>query len=150
MVQGRKRQSKGAGASPGPQAQVQGSKGASARTHISLASSEIALSLLLLSLASSAAQQAKPWALHSCAKLRPRYLIVFTTSSDNWDEFLPALEFAYNNSLQKSTDKTPFYLTYGMHPRTPATVLSQQIPGTKSLEANAFIADLQAALADAK
>jgi hypothetical protein len=40
---------------------------------------------------------------------------------DNWDEFLPALEFAYNNSLQKSTGKTPFYLTY-------AHALSQGLP----------------------
>ena len=69
---------------------------------------------------------------------------------DNWDELLPALEFAYNNSLQKSTGRTPFYLTYGMHPRTPAALLSEAKPNTNSPEADAFVADLQAALDAAK
>ncbi len=62
----------------------------------------------------------------------------------------PALEFAYNNSVQKSTGKTPFYLTYRMHPRTPFVLLSQQSPGTHNTEADAFVVDLQAALADGK
>ena len=32
---------------------------------------------------------------------------------------LPAAEFSYNNSKQKSTQETPFFLNYGMHPVTP-------------------------------
>ena len=32
---------------------------------------------------------------------------------DNWDECLPAAEFAYNNSKQASTGFTPFYLDCG-------------------------------------
>ena len=38
---------------------------------------------------------------------------------DDWDQRLGEVEFAYNNSEQKSTGQTPFYLLYGYHPRTP-------------------------------
>ena len=69
---------------------------------------------------------------------------------NNWDELLPALEFAYNNSVQRSTGKTPFFLTYGMHPRTPAALLAQQSEPSDSPDADAFLADLQQALVEAK
>lgn len=36
---------------------------------------------------------------------------------DNWTELLPLAEFAYNNSVQSATNKTPFYLNCGFHPR---------------------------------
>ena len=42
-----------------------------------------------------------------------------STNFDNWDTLLPAAEFSYNNSKQKSTQETPFFLNYGMHPVTP-------------------------------
>src|SRR5215469_18822525 len=32
---------------------------------------------------------------------------------DNWDEYLPAAEFAYNNAKQVSTEHTPFELDCG-------------------------------------
>ena len=35
---------------------------------------------------------------------------------DNWDELLGCLEFALNNSIQSSTNLSPFYLNYGFHP----------------------------------
>ena len=38
---------------------------------------------------------------------------------DDWEEYLPLVEFAYNNSKQASTKFTPFYLNYGRHPVTP-------------------------------
>ena len=37
---------------------------------------------------------------------------------NDWDEHLPALEFAYNDSVQASTGATPFFLNYGQHPRS--------------------------------
>ena len=37
----------------------------------------------------------------------------------DWDKWLTAAEFAYNNSVQASTKVSPFYLIYGSHPRTP-------------------------------
>ena len=36
---------------------------------------------------------------------------------DNWVELLPLAEFAYNNTLQGSTQQTPFFANYGHHPR---------------------------------
>lgn len=41
---------------------------------------------------------------------------------DDWDTLLPLLEFAVNNSWQESIQNTPFYLTYGRHPRTPSSL----------------------------
>ena len=42
-----------------------------------------------------------------------------STNFDNWDTLLPAAEFSYNSSKQKSTQETPFFLNYGMHLVTP-------------------------------
>jgi hypothetical protein len=43
----------------------------------------------------------------------------------NWDELLPVCEFAYNNSWQRSTGKTPFEMLNGRHPPTPAALLGE-------------------------
>ena len=40
---------------------------------------------------------------------------------NDWDTLLPAAEFAINNSFHSSTGATPFQLTYGYTPRSPAT-----------------------------
>ena len=37
----------------------------------------------------------------------------------NWDEFLPAVEFAVNSAWQESVRAQPFFLNYGRHPRGP-------------------------------
>jgi hypothetical protein len=34
-----------------------------------------------------------------------------------WDHILPQVEFAYNDSLNRSTGQSPFQIVYGMHPR---------------------------------
>ena len=52
--------------------------------------------------------------------------IYATYNQDNWDEYLPAAEFAYNNSKQPSTGYTPFELDCGQHPSTPVFLLSQR------------------------
>lgn len=36
---------------------------------------------------------------------------------DDWVTLLPSAEFAYNNVLQSSINMSPFYATYGFHPR---------------------------------
>ena len=41
---------------------------------------------------------------------------------DNWDELLPAAEFAINNSFQTSVQTTPFHFNYGYHPKVPLHV----------------------------
>jgi hypothetical protein len=40
----------------------------------------------------------------------------------DWTKILPAVEFAYNNSVNPSTDYSPFYLCYGEDPPMPATL----------------------------
>jgi hypothetical protein len=42
--------------------------------------------------------------------------------SDDWDEFLPMVEFSINNAWQASIQNTPFYAIYGSHPHTPTTL----------------------------
>ena len=46
---------------------------------------------------------------------------------DDWDQHLGDVEFAYNNSEQKSTGQTPFYLLHGFHPRTPIDLYNPAI-----------------------
>jgi hypothetical protein len=46
----------------------------------------------------------------------------------NWDTLLPMVEFAINNSKHAPPGFTPFFLNYGLHPRTP---LSVQLPAVE-------------------
>lgn len=50
----------------------------------------------------------------------------YSNTGDDWDTKLPAIEFAYNNSVNASTGFSPFYLLYGQHPATPATMATAQ------------------------
>jgi len=50
---------------------------------------------------------------------------------DNWANLMPLAEFAYNNSVSSTTSKTPFYATYGFHPRFSATSLDSTVPAAK-------------------
>jgi hypothetical protein len=67
---------------------------------------------------------------------------------DDWDTHLHLIEFANNNSVNASTGYTPFYLAYGLHPRTPAA-LSSTLKSTPSPAVDAFLADLAVAHAAA-
>lgn len=54
------------------------------------------------------------------------------TDPHTWDRWLPAAEFAINNSVNRSTGQTPFYLNYGFHPRTPLTLeLGDAVPAAQ-------------------
>jgi len=46
----------------------------------------------------------------------------------NWDLILPQAEFAYNNSINRTTGSSPFQLVYGMTPRTPLDIISLPLP----------------------
>jgi hypothetical protein len=45
----------------------------------------------------------------------------------DWDEWLTAVEFAYNNSVQASSGYTPFYLSTGQEPRTPLALMQPDL-----------------------
>ena len=74
-----------------------------------------------------------------CAFINPHHT--------NWDSLLPSLEFAYNNSSQRSTHETPFFLNYGQHPISPATFTSLATTNPASAE---FLQTLSSSLQTAK
>ena len=49
-------------------------------------------------------------------KIIQKLLKPFCLQDQDWEELLPSLEFAYNDTKQSSTNETPFYLNYGYHP----------------------------------
>jgi hypothetical protein len=40
-----------------------------------------------------------------------------TEHHSGWDQILPQEEFAYNDSVNRSTGKSPFQIVYGTQPR---------------------------------
>ena len=73
---------------------------------------------------------------------------------DNWVALLPALEFAYNNSVNASTQEKPFFMLYGRRPYTPPLLIGEEeLPpseGRRSLRAASYLEELRHALTDAK
>jgi hypothetical protein len=56
-----------------------------------------------------------------CNKTIAKYLADFVDSSTlDWENYVPALMFAYNTSFHRSIQATPFSLTYGIEARLPA------------------------------
>lgn len=56
-----------------------------------------------------------------------QYLRCFVNhNQDNWVKLLPLAEFAYNNSINASTGKSPFLANYGFHPRADLLNVKQQ------------------------
>ena len=50
-----------------------------------------------------------------------KYLASFVDSSTlDWEQYLPALQFSYNTSYYSTIATTPFELLYGMKARTPS------------------------------
>ncbi|KAL5844649.1 hypothetical protein ACOSQ4_010607 [Xanthoceras sorbifolium] len=46
----------------------------------------------------------------------------------SWDLILPQAEFAFNNSVNHTTRATPFFVVYGLNPRTPLDINSLPLP----------------------
>jgi hypothetical protein len=66
----------------------------------------------------------------------------------DWDERLTAAEFAYNNAPSASSGKSPFYLNYGFHPLTPATLDLAALKTNSNQGATDFLARLDQDLAE--
>ncbi|KAJ9521151.1 hypothetical protein QJQ45_022858 [Haematococcus lacustris] len=64
----------------------------------------------------------------------------------DWAEYLPLVEFAINNAWQESVRNTPFYLSYGYHPRLAELLdLSQKVP-----QAHDFVKGMKRAVEQAR
>ena len=59
-----------------------------------------------------------------------------------WTEVLPVVEFAVNNTPNRMTGYTAFYLNYGFHPLSPAQMLSR-IEETNNEAVHQFTTRLQ-------
>lgn len=68
---------------------------------------------------------------------------------NDWAEYLPLLQFAYNSAVQTTTKFTPFELTYGRPPRMPLDLLTHQAQLDLYLSAGSYAENLQQTLAEA-
>jgi hypothetical protein len=55
----------------------------------------------------------------AAVKIIQKLLRPFVYQDQDWEELLPTLEFAYNDTKQSTIRETPFYLNYGYHPTGP-------------------------------
>jgi hypothetical protein len=56
-----------------------------------------------------------------------------------WENILPQAEFAYNDSVNRSTGKSPFQVVYGMQPRGIFELRDSEQTATRSASAEEFI-----------
>ena len=71
----------------------------------------------------------------------------------DWDQHLPLIAFAINDSVQASTGHTPFHLNNGRHPITPSALVAAPdatTPSRQTAPATRFVATLQRSLALAR
>jgi hypothetical protein len=66
-------------------------------------------------------------------KVMTEVLRSYASANDqDWDKWLPLVQFAINNSWQESIKTTPFYLNTGGHPQTPVLVkMPNEVPEAK-------------------
>ena len=60
-----------------------------------------------------------------------------------WDHVLPQAEFAYNDSPNRSTQKSPFHIIYGMHPRGVSELRDLGQAELRSVEGEDFATEIQ-------
>jgi hypothetical protein len=61
-----------------------------------------------------------------------------TEHHSSWDSILPQEEFAYNDSVNRSTGKSPFQIVYGMHPRGVSELRDSEQTATSSASVGEF------------
>ncbi|QRV91922.1 Transposon Tf2-12 polyprotein [Ceratobasidium sp. AG-Ba] len=65
--------------------------------------------------------------LNQVVEIYLRHYVAY--KQDDWVGILPMAEFAYNNSINSSTNQTPFYACYGFHPRfSVGAQLDESVP----------------------
>jgi hypothetical protein len=57
----------------------------------------------------------------------PQLAKLHNQENNNWDEFLPAVVFAYNTGIHSSTQHSPFQLQFGCEPRLPTDSASHYV-----------------------
>jgi len=62
-----------------------------------------------------------------------------STNQTDWDEHVSMLELAYNNATQASTQFSPFFMNYGLHPNIPGSMFK---PATSTNPASNQFLDL--------
>jgi hypothetical protein len=70
--------------------------------------------------------------------------------ADDWDEYLPAVEFAYNSSKNPSTGHSPFYMNYGYEPSTPLAMLRVAVNPLPTPGAANYLSRLKAITEEAR
>ena len=65
----------------------------------------------------------------------------------NWEELLPLVTFAINNSVSESTGHTPFFLNTGKHPTTFNTIFT---PTDKLPTLDVVLQDIETTMATVK
>jgi hypothetical protein len=61
-----------------------------------------------------------------------------TEHHSQWDNIFPQAEFAYNDSVNQSTEKSPFQVVYGMQPRGVSELRDLEWTATSSASAEEF------------
>jgi hypothetical protein len=66
-----------------------------------------------------------------------------TEHHSSWDQILPQAEFAYNDSVNRSTGKSPFQILYGTQPRGVSELRESEQAATSSASAEEFAEAMQ-------
>jgi hypothetical protein len=61
-----------------------------------------------------------------------------TEHHNSWDNVLPQAEFAYNDSVNRSTGQSPFQIVYGTQPRGVSELRDSEQTATRSASAEEF------------
>jgi hypothetical protein len=64
--------------------------------------------------------------------------ILVTEHHSSWDNVLPQAEFTYNDSVNRSTGKSPFQIVYGTQPRGVSELRESEHGATNSASAEEF------------